>query len=298
MQEDNRNKIRPKRPPQRKSWGSLQLKAAVTARACASLLLQSTGAADYGELGWGCCLVVFSEGGGLKDFDCIDSNECALSGPWDDSLGLDAFALEVGVMVGLVVLFHSLQEELVAAAFPDVFNAHMQTFYNLSVTDNLLHLNANSSGRYVEDNAGPSVIKGIRHTLLNRGVTDDINKITLLEVHQIPGNGGHTVHTECLGVFLARTRALSKRVRHFRSCSRFFFRDIDGGLPEAAKMQPRRTLAADSRRDLALRTTTDPPQRRFIRPPEMLQNSQNPTPRPLPRLLQPPPPLRGGKCGA
>jgi len=124
-------------------------------------------------------------------------------------------ALGAGIGLQGVVLLNATQEFLTALGGADVLRAQMKALLHLAVADDLVDLHTDGVLGDVENDTSAAVVVGIRHTLLDGGIADDVNVVATLVLEQEPGQGGHTMLAEGLGVLVTRVRAKTTGVRHF-----------------------------------------------------------------------------------
>merc|ERR1719353_1682327 len=73
--------------------------------------------------------------------------------------------MQLGIALFLIVLFHALEESLVATGLAEVLKPYVETLVQLPVADHLRHLDADGIPVHVEDHAGAAVVETIWHAL-------------------------------------------------------------------------------------------------------------------------------------
>lgn len=130
------------------------------------------------------------------------------------SLGRNALALLVRLSLELVVCLDSLEELISAAGLSEVFRADVESLLNLSVSDDLVDNDANSSGVHVEDLGSAAVVDLVRHALVNGSIDLNIDVLAALEGGQVVGHLDGTVLAEGLGEFRTSSGSVSLRIGH------------------------------------------------------------------------------------
>jgi len=157
-----------------------------------------------------------SQGGEDLNVAVLGGDDVAVTG--EDGLTLEGGALGAGLTVLLldgVVFANAIQEILTALGWADVLNAQMEALLHLAVADDLVDLDTDGVLGNVENDTSAAVVVRVGHTLLDGGVADDINVVATLVLDQVPGQVGHTMAAEALGVLVTRVRAETSGVRHF-----------------------------------------------------------------------------------
>jgi hypothetical protein len=80
-------------------------------------------------------------------------------------------------MGNLVVLNHATKEVLTAARTASMLSANVDTLLQDTITNTLVHFNTNSARGYVEYATSASVVELVRHTLVDRTIANNINKL-------------------------------------------------------------------------------------------------------------------------
>lgn len=93
---------------------------------------------------------------------------------------------------------------------PHVFNTEVHPLLNVAVAYNLVDNNTNGVGGDVVDNASPSVVVFVRHTLLLGRVGLDIYDVTNAVVNEVGGHLDGAMVLEAPLEHVARTRAVTE----------------------------------------------------------------------------------------
>ena len=124
-----------------------------------------------------------------------DLNLGLLVGDHVSLTGHDGHALEArgllaaGAVLGLdgFVLLDAVEEVLAALGVTDVLDADVEALLHLAVADDLVDLNTDGVLGHVENDSSAAVVVGVRHTLLDGGVGDDVDNVATLVLGQVPG---------------------------------------------------------------------------------------------------------------
>lgn len=138
---------------------------------------------------------------GLKDTNVSlveDLDDLSSLGEDRNTLGDELDPLLLSLLLGGVVLLNSLDESLVTARLSDVLNANVDALAKLLAANDLGDLNTDSGLSHVEHDTGSAVVELVWHTLVDRGISDDVNIIALLEDSQISREIGHPLSSEGL----------------------------------------------------------------------------------------------------
>lgn len=158
-----------------------------------------------------------TEGGGLDGGDLGFSSrlkEVSSLGEEGGPLKVDLDSGLGSVGLGLLVGDNAGENLLLAHALPNMLDPDMDPLLDDAAVHGLVDTNSDGSLGEVENNSGPSVVVLVGHTLVDRRVGENVNVVTDLDVHQVLRQVGKSVLPELLGEHVARTRALSERVRH------------------------------------------------------------------------------------
>lgn len=141
---------------------------------------------------------------------------------WKDggTLEVDLDSSLGGFSLGLFVLDLALQDFLLALTGSDVLNADMDTLFDNSSIDQLVHTNTNGTLGNIENNSGSAVVSLVGHTLVDGRIGKDVHIVTNLHFSQVLRKVDRSVTTELLGKHVARTRPYTKGVRHLVSTNR------------------------------------------------------------------------------
>lgn len=119
----------------------------------------------------------------------------------------------------LGILLDSPQEIVAASRVSHMFDTHMQSFLDVSVTNHLLQRNTDSALRDVEHNASLAVVKFVRQSLLLSRVSHDIDNVSdfvdfeldishIRRTRYVCAQFDHTLLAELASKQLARTRSV------------------------------------------------------------------------------------------
>lgn len=130
------------------------------------------------------------------------------------SLGDELDTTLLGLLLQDIVALNSLDESLVASALSNVLNSNVNSLAELLTTVDLGNFNTDSRLGDVEHNTGSAVVELIRHTLVNRRISNNINVVSLLEHRQISGHVWHTLSSEGLGELVPCLRSKPEVMWH------------------------------------------------------------------------------------
>jgi len=140
--------------------------------------------------------------------------EVSLLGKLWGTLQVDLDAGLGGFGLGGLVFNLALQNFLLAFGGSDVLDTNMDTLFDDSSIDQLVHTNTDGGLGNVKDNSGSTVVSLVGHTLVNGRIGKDINVITNLDFHQVLGEVNGSLLPELLGEHVTRTRPDTIGVRH------------------------------------------------------------------------------------
>lgn len=86
----------------------------------------------------------------------------------------------------------------------------MNTFLDNSSIHKLVYTHTDGRLGNIKDDSGTSVIMLEGHTLVDGGVSEDVDVVSNFDGHEILGKGDGTVVAELLGEHVARSRPLSE----------------------------------------------------------------------------------------
>jgi len=161
--------------------------------------------------------VMLDEGQRGEDFDVAVLGGDDIAGAGADRDTLERRALGAGLamlLLDLLVAVNAVKEFLTALGEADVLDAQVETLLHLAVADDLVDLHTDGVLGDVENDTSAAVVVRVRHTLLDGGVADNVDVVATLVLDQVPGQGGHTMAAETLGVLVTRVRAETSGVRH------------------------------------------------------------------------------------
>lgn len=95
-----------------------------------------------------------------------------------------------------------------------MFNSHMDSLGNNSLSDLLVDNNTNSTRIDVEDSAGSAVIVFVRHTFMDGTIDDNIDDITFFEGSESFADVDCTMLFESFSEFMSSSSSLSVAVGH------------------------------------------------------------------------------------
>lgn len=151
-----------------------------------------------------------------SDFTIISGSLEEVSILWKlgSSLKIHLDSSLCGFSLGSFVVLLSLQDFLLALGWSDVLNANMNTLFDNSSIDQLVDTYTDGRLRNIEDDSSSSVVSLVGHTLVDRGIGENINIVTNLDLHQVLGKMNGTMLAKFLREHVSRTRSDTKRVRH------------------------------------------------------------------------------------
>jgi hypothetical protein len=143
---------------------------------------------NYSIAAWGCHHV-----------SLLGKFGCALQGDLDTSLACK--------FLGSFVLNHTSLDLLLALGWSHVLNAHVNALLQNSSIDQLVDANSNGCLGHVEYDTGASMVSLVRHTLVDRRVSVNINVVAHLDIHEILREMDRSMLPVMLGEHVARTRS-------------------------------------------------------------------------------------------
>ena len=145
----------------------------------------------------------------------VGLNDGALTRLNVDTLDIDSGILCLGVSLGLIVGANASLEGLTAGGHADVLNANVDALGNDAVSDALVADDTDGVLGDVENSASLSVVELVGHTSLDGTVSDDVNVVALLVVHQESAEVSHTGLSESFAEEISRASSKTKSVGHF-----------------------------------------------------------------------------------
>ncbi len=100
-------------------------------------------------------------------------------------LQVDLFSGLAGFLLCSLVGYLTGKNLLLALGLADVLNANVDTLLKDTSIDKLVYTYPNSRLGYVEHDSGTSVVMLVWHTLVDRRISENINIVTNLYVHQV-----------------------------------------------------------------------------------------------------------------
>lgn len=143
--------------------------------------------------------------------------EIGLLGKLGRTLEVDPDSRLGSFRLGRLILLLSLQDFLLALGVSHVLNANMNTLFENSSVDQLVHTHTDGRLGNVENDSSSSVVSLVGHTLVDGRIGKDVHVVTNLDFHQVLGKVDGTIFPELLGKHVARTRPDTKGVRHLVS---------------------------------------------------------------------------------
>ena len=117
----------------------------------------------------------------------------------DSSLG----GLGLGSLVGNL----TGEDLLLALGLADVLDANVDALLKDAAVDELVHTDTNGGLGNIEDDTGAAVVVLVGHTLVDGGISEDVNVVTDLDGHHVLGEVDGSLLPEVLGEHVAGTRA-------------------------------------------------------------------------------------------
>ena len=130
------------------------------------------------------------------------------------SLQVDLFTSFPSFFFGRFVGFFTSQNLLLALGFAHVLDAHVNALLDDPSVHFLVDAHSDRTLGYVEDDSGATVVRLVRHALVNGGIGENVDVVTDFDVHQVLRQMDGSALAELLGKHVARTRPGSVRVRH------------------------------------------------------------------------------------
>ena len=128
-------------------------------------------------------------------------------------LGRDEGALTsrlVRSLVGLIVRLAAGEEVRAAVGVLHVLDADVDALLKDAAIDELVHTDTDGGLGNVEDDTGAAVVVLVGHTLVDGGISEDVNVVTDLDGHHVLGEVDGSLLPEILGKHVARARAGSE----------------------------------------------------------------------------------------
>lgn len=138
---------------------------------------------------------------------------CGLRKDWS-TLQVDLNTSRASEVLSGLVLDLSLKDFLLALGLADVLNTDMDTLLKNTSINELVDTNTDSRLGHVEDNSSSSVVTLVWHTLVDGWISENVDIVTNLDLHQILRKVDRSVLTVFLGEHVARTRSCTEGVRH------------------------------------------------------------------------------------
>jgi hypothetical protein len=137
-----------------------------------------------------------------------------LGGAFEVDLNSGLGGLGLGGLVGNL----AGKDLLLALGLANVLDADVDALLEDAAVDELVHTDTDGGLCNVEDDAGAAVVVLVGHTLVNGGVSEDVNVVADLDGHHVLGEVDGSLLPEVLGKHVARARAGSVRVGHLVVC--------------------------------------------------------------------------------
>ena len=166
-----------------------------------------------------CCLEKVTE---RQWLNCGEGSSLAswskqeICGLWKDwsTLQVDLNTSRASEVLSGLVLDLSLKDFLLALGLADVLNTDMDTLLKNTSINELVDTNTDSRLGHVEDNSSSSVVTLVWHTLVDGWISENVDIVTNLDLHQILRKVDRSVLTVLLSEHVARTRSCTEGVRH------------------------------------------------------------------------------------
>ena len=97
-----------------------------------------------------------------------------------------------------------------------MFDADVNAFFDETTTDALVDDESEGSGRDVVNDSSATVVELVRHTLMDRTVSLDINEITDLVGDHVSGQLGGSMFAELASEHVTSASAITMRMRHLK----------------------------------------------------------------------------------
>ena len=99
------------------------------------------------------------------------------------------------------------EDLLLALGLADVLDADVDALLEDAAVDELVHTDTDGGLGNVEDDTGAAVVVLVGHTLVDGGISKDVNIVTDLDGHHVLGEVDGSLLPEVLGEHVAGTRA-------------------------------------------------------------------------------------------
>jgi len=154
------------------------------------------------------------DGGNILSVLAGGGKEVSGTGLLGAALEVDLDSSLCGLGLGSLVGNLAGKDLLLALGLADVLDADVDALLEDAAIDELVHANTDSGLGNVEDDTGAAVVVLVGHTLVDGGISEDVNVVTDLDGHHVLGEVDGSLLPEFLGKHVARTRAGSERVGH------------------------------------------------------------------------------------
>lgn len=118
---------------------------------------------------------------------------------------LDSSLCSLGL--GCFVVLLTLQNFLLTLGLSNVLDANMDTLFDNSSINKLVDTDTNGTLCYIKDDSSSTVVSLVGHTLVDGGISENINIVSNLDIHQVLRKVNGSMLPELLGKHVARARS-------------------------------------------------------------------------------------------
>jgi len=150
------------------------------------------------------------DGGNLLSMLTGSGKEVSGTGLLGGTLEVDLDSGLGGLSLGSLVGNLAGKDLLLALRLADVLDADVDALLKDAAIDELVHTDTDGGLGNVEDDTGAAVVVLVGHTLVDGGISEDVNVVTDLDGHHVLGEVDGSLLPEILGKHVARARAGSE----------------------------------------------------------------------------------------
>ena len=130
------------------------------------------------------------------------------------SFDVDSGSSSLGVSLLLVVLTNTVLESFTTVGHTDVLGSHMDALWDDAVSNALVYNDSDSMLGNVEHSSSLSVVEFVRHTSLDRSISNNINVVSLFVRNQISAEWDHSVLSKCFREKISGSSSKTEAVGH------------------------------------------------------------------------------------
>jgi len=133
------------------------------------------------------------DGGNLGTLSTRSLYKVSSLGQFRSTLEVDLGTRLASIFLGCFVVLDALKNLLLTLRRSDMLNSYVNTLFEDATIHKLVDTDTHGRLGNIKDNSRSSVVSLVWHTLVYAGVSEDVNVVTDLDIHQVLGKMNGTM---------------------------------------------------------------------------------------------------------